>query len=100
MISALVCESSCPVGSSAQNFRFVDERAGDRYALLLPSGKLSGQAVLSPGQTNQSQHALGFFVGIPGITVFVEQGELHVLDGAHAGKEIEGPAFRPRGRHS
>ena len=50
-----------------KNLRFVDERASDRYALLLSSGKLRRQAVFSSGQTNQSQHALGSSVGIAGV---------------------------------
>ena len=72
-----------------QNFRFVDERASDRYALLLSAGKLRRQTVLPSRQTDQSQHALGPLVGISGIAALVQQGQLHVFHGAHARQRLK-----------
>jgi hypothetical protein len=72
-----------------ENFGFVDERAGDRYPLLLPPGELGRQAVLSSRETNQSEHAPGPLVGILGIPAFVQQWQLDILRGTHAREEIE-----------
>src|SRR5579872_362767 len=39
-----------------QNLRIIDERARNRYPLLLSAGELSRQTVFSSRQANQSQH--------------------------------------------
>ena len=59
MISRPVRESSAPVGSSARMIRgIVDERPGDRHALLLSAGQLAGLVILAPRQADREQRLL------------------------------------------
>src|SRR5262249_59181985 len=67
----------------------VDERASDRYPLLLAARELTGKVRLTVGQPHGSQPITGPLSPPPTHHASVEEWQLDVLEGARARKEIE-----------
>src|SRR5437762_532346 len=69
--------------------RIVDERAGDRDALLLAARELARLMVLTVGERQGGEARPGAGAAVAGGHTRVEQGQLDVLEGGRPGEEVE-----------
>ena len=72
------------------DMRVVDQRAGDRHALLLPARKLRRLVVLAMGEPDLGEARLGLLAraGMP--VPRIEEGERHIVEGARPRQQVEG----------
>ena len=90
MISALLCESSAPVGSSASRIsgRLTSARAIATRCCWPPESCV-GRLCSRPVSPTEASARMRQAVRIRRIFVFVKQREFHIFQRVHAGKQVE-----------